>query len=36
MPIDRRIIDATHGGVLVAKAPKAAQNLIANMAFNSQ
>ncbi len=35
MPIDRRIIDATSGGALVAKAPEAALNLIANMASNS-
>ena len=36
LPTDRSMIDATCGGALVDKTPKAARNLIANMAANSQ
>ncbi|XP_059429173.1 uncharacterized protein LOC132162985 [Corylus avellana] len=36
LPTDRSMIDATSGGALVDKTPKAARNLIANMAANSQ
>ena len=34
--MDRNIIDAASGGVLVDKTPAAARALIANMAANSQ
>ncbi|KAH9686136.1 hypothetical protein KPL70_014249 [Citrus sinensis] len=36
LPMDRSMIDAASGGALVDKTPEAAQNLIANMAANSQ
>ncbi|XP_068655796.1 uncharacterized protein [Aristolochia californica] len=36
IPTDRSMIDAASGGALVDKTPKAARNLITNMAANSQ
>ena len=36
MPTDRSIIDAASGGALIDKTPKAARQLISNMAANSK